>query len=544
MVYTSLSSKAGNYPYQLNIAHLYGNLMNTYGDNGNILMLKYVAEKLGAHVTVDIVSLHDDFDENHYDIAFFGGGQDFEQSIIADDLPAKKESIDNYIQNDGVVLAICGGFQLLGQYYVEASGRRIEGLGVMGHYTLNQTNNRFIGDIKIHNKDFDETYYGFENHQGRTFLSDDQKPLGQVVYGNGNNEEKVGEGVHYKNVFGSYFHGPILSRNANLAYRLVTTALKKKYGQDGTEQWLTTRQYEFTNTIDTDSKNYLNNLLTMGAKELKNISTTQGNIIVEVLDRKNMINKYTAAVIKRTIDYSKETRGTIFNKFSSFVSANQTPEAIEKNAAKSGYSLLEAKDVTTSQHYLAGIRSTRDALKWLFDAKEGAVSPMYECGNNGDNLLLVVCTKVHPIGYRGLDDAQVKELVKAEVMRDKKAEMLIAKANGVKSIAASKAKGAIVSTVNQVTFAAPVFVQATGASEPALSGAVYAAKVGAFSARPVKGMAGVYQFQVVNRTKNAAKFNEKEQEGKLIQKAMQYAGNFMNELYIKGNVVDNRYLFF
>ena len=89
-----------------------------------------------------------------------------------------------------------------------------------------------------------------------------------------------------------------------------------------------------------------------------------------------------------------------------------------------------------------------------------------------------------------------------------------------------------------------MFVQATGASEPALSGAVYAAKVGAFSARPVKGMAGVYQFQVVNRTKNAAKFNEKEQEGKLIQKAMQYAGNFMNELYIKGNVVDNRYLFF
>ncbi|SNJ09961.1 cobyric acid synthase [Streptococcus pneumoniae] len=93
MVYTSLSSKDGNYPYQLNIAHLYGNLMNTYGDNGNILMLKYVAEKLGAHVTVDIVSLHDDFDENHYDIAFFGGGQDFEQSIIADDYLLKKRAL-------------------------------------------------------------------------------------------------------------------------------------------------------------------------------------------------------------------------------------------------------------------------------------------------------------------------------------------------------------------------------------------------------------------------------------------------------------------
>lgn len=321
-------------------------------------------------------------------------------------------------------------------------------------------------------------------------------------------------------------------------------AVAKKYGQDGSEQWLTTRQYEYTNSIDNDSKTYLNNLLTMGAKELKNIQTTQGNIIVEVLDRKNMINKYTAAVIKRTIDYSSETRSKIFNKFSSFVSANQTPEAIEKNAARSGYRLQEAKDVTTSQHYLAGIRSTRDAMKWLFDAKEGSVSQMYECGNNGDNLLLVVCTKVHPIGYRGLDDPQVKEMVKAGVMRDKKAEQLIAKANGVKSIAAAKAKGAIVSTVNQVTFAAPVFVQTTGASEPALSGAVYAAKAGAFSSHPVKGMAGVYQFQVMNRTKNAAKFNDKEQEGKLIQKAMQYAGNFMNELYINGKVVDNRYLFF
>ena len=321
-------------------------------------------------------------------------------------------------------------------------------------------------------------------------------------------------------------------------------AVAKKYGQDGSEQWLTTRQYEYTNTIDNDSKTYLNNLLTMGAKELKNIQTTQGNIIVEVLDRKNMINKYTAAVIKRTIDYSSETRSKIFNKFSSFVSANQTPEAIEKNAARSGYRLQEAKDVTTSQHYLAGIRSTRDAMKWLFDAKEGSVSQMYECGNNGDNLLLVICTKIHPVGYRGLDDPQVKEMVKAEVMRDKKAEQLIAKANGVKSIAAAKAKGAIVSTVNQVTFAAPVFVQTTGASEPALSGAVYAAKAGAFSSHPVKGMAGVYQFQVMNRTKNAAKFNDKEQEGKLIQKAMQYAGNFMNELYINGKVVDNRYLFF
>ncbi|WP_313965538.1 lipid II isoglutaminyl synthase subunit GatD [uncultured Streptococcus sp.] len=233
MTYTSLQSPdQEDYQYELRIAHLYGNLMNTYGDNGNILMLKYVAEKLGAHVTVDIVSLKDRFDPVVYDIAFFGGGQDYEQTIVSEDLPDKKEDLERFIDDDGVVLAICGGFQLLGQYYIEASGKRIEGLGIMGHYTLNQENNRYIGDIKIHNEEFNETYYGFENHQGRTFLAEDEEPLGKVVYGNGNNKEDGGEGVHYKNVFGSYFHGPILSRNANLAYRLVTTALKKKYGQD------------------------------------------------------------------------------------------------------------------------------------------------------------------------------------------------------------------------------------------------------------------------------------------------------------------------
>lgn len=233
MVYTSLqSNQEQNYLYELNIAHLYGNLMNTYGDNGNILMLKYVAEKLKARVTIDIVSLNDAFDPNHYDIMFFGGGQDYEQAIISKDLPNKKEAIAEFIHNNKVVLAICGGFQLLGQYYIQANDVKIDGIGVMGHYTLNQKNNRFIGDIKIHNNEFNETYYGFENHQGRTFLSDDEKPLGHIVYGHGNNQEDGTEGVHYKNVYGSYFHGPILSRNANLAYRLVITALKNKYGND------------------------------------------------------------------------------------------------------------------------------------------------------------------------------------------------------------------------------------------------------------------------------------------------------------------------
>ena len=320
-------------------------------------------------------------------------------------------------------------------------------------------------------------------------------------------------------------------------------ALAKKYGQTGEKTWMTTRQYQMAPSMDKDTKDYINSLNTMGVNDIKNITLAQGNIILQVLNRKGMVTKYQAAVVKRTIDFSKETYRKAYNQFSSFVSANATADAVVKNAVKNGYRLQEAKDVTTSQHNLAGIRSTREALKWLFDAKEGSVSPLYECGDN-NHLLLVVLDHINPMGYRSLSDSQVKEMVKAEVIKDKKAEQILAKLNGVTSIAAAKAKGAVVTPVNQVTFASPVFLTATGASEPALSGAVAATAKGAFDKTPVKGNAGVYMFQVTGRTMRPVKFNAKETEMRLRQRAMQYAGNFMNQLYINGKVVDNRYLFF
>lgn len=319
--------------------------------------------------------------------------------------------------------------------------------------------------------------------------------------------------------------------------------LAKKYGQTGEKTWLTTAQYQQAPSMDADTKMYINTLNNLGVSETRNMKLGQGNVIIQVVDRRAMINKYTAAVIKKTIDFSKETYSAAYNKFSSFVSANQTPDKIAKNAKGSGYTVQEAKDITTSTHTLVGINDTRDALKWLFEAKEGEISPMYECGNN-DQLLLVVLDKIHPKGYRPYDDPQVKEMLKAEVMRDKKAEQLMAKAKDVKSVAAAKAKGATVAPVNQVTFSAPVFVMSTGVSEPALSGAVAATAKGQFSAKPVKGNAGVYVFQVTNRTTRPGKFDAKTEEEKARQKALQFAGNFMNELVIKAGVVDDRYLFF
>ncbi|OTN77700.1 CobB/CobQ-like glutamine amidotransferase [Enterococcus sp. 8G7_MSG3316] len=216
--------------YSLNVAHLYGNLLNTYGDNGNLLMLRYVAEKMGVSFNVEVVSIHEPFDAETFDLVFFGGGQDFEQLIVSKDIQSKKADLTRYIENDGVMLAICGGYQLLGHYYMGANGEKIEGIGALDHYTLSQDNNRFIGDIVIHNEVFDETYYGFENHNGRTFLGKGEKPLGKVIEGHGNNGEDQTEGVVYRNVFGSYFHGPLLARNEHLAERLIRTALSNRYG--------------------------------------------------------------------------------------------------------------------------------------------------------------------------------------------------------------------------------------------------------------------------------------------------------------------------
>lgn len=217
--------------YELNIAHLYGNLMNTYGDNGNLLMLQYVAKKLGITCYTEIISINEPFEENKYDLVFFGGGQDFEQLIVSKDIQEKKASLTNYIENDGVMLAICGGYQLLGHYYVGTNGKTIQGISALDHYTLNQENYRFIGNIVIHNEEFNETYYGFENHNGRTFLGEGERPLGKIIKGQGNNGEDKSEGVIYRNVYGSYFHGPILARNKTLAKRLIRLALEKRYGK-------------------------------------------------------------------------------------------------------------------------------------------------------------------------------------------------------------------------------------------------------------------------------------------------------------------------
>ena len=321
-------------------------------------------------------------------------------------------------------------------------------------------------------------------------------------------------------------------------------ALAKRYGQTGEKAWFTGQQYEMAPTMSVDNRTFVNALLNGEVNATQNLALTQGNVILQVLDKKAFTTKTTAAIIKKPIDFSKDTRSNAYNKFSEFVAKSSSVAELEKNASKSGYRVQSLNDLSTAEHYIGGIQGTHDALKWLFSAKQGEISPLYECGDN-DHLLVVALTAVHPQGYRPWDDAQVKEVLKREVMKDKKAEMLMAKLKGVNSIAAAQSKGAKVSTVNQITFSAPAFVQATGSVEPALSGAVAGTAAGKFSKAPVKGNAGVYVFQVVKKAmRTGSKYNEAMVMQQTAQMNMQLISNFMQDLILKANVVDNRYLFF
>ena len=320
-------------------------------------------------------------------------------------------------------------------------------------------------------------------------------------------------------------------------------ALAKKYGQTGAKQWMTTAQYENSTTVDADTKNYIETLNTTAVGQTKNLAFTQGNVIVQITDRRHNITKYVTAIVKHTIDFSKDTYSAAYNKFSQFVSESQTLEALEKNAAKYGFKVIEHKDLYNSEHYIAGIRSTRDAMKWVFESKENQLSPLYECGNN-DHLLVVALTKIHKVGYRDLED--VKDMLTPAIMRDKKFEMLSKKFTGIKNISDALSKGMAVDTVNQITFNSPAFIQSVGGIEPSLSGAVAATKQGEFSKSLVKGNAGAYLFQVLKKSERANALKDtKVIENQLRQQATQMVlSRVLDELYINSKVVDKRYLFF
>lgn len=319
-------------------------------------------------------------------------------------------------------------------------------------------------------------------------------------------------------------------------------AIAKNYNQTGESSWLTSRQYE-GQKLSTENVKYINAVTTLGVGSTTVVETAQGNVVVKVLNRKAFSDKYKVAAIKREVTFSKETYSKAFNNFSQFVAKNKTLKEIEANASKSGYTVLDRSDIYSSEHNVCGVGNTREIMRWLFnDAKKNDVSKLYECGTDNDHMMLIAVTSVNEAGYLPLE--KVKPMLKNEILNDKKAEKIIASLGNVKSVAdAKKQKGAVSDTIKHVTFSAPAFVMATSSSEPALSARVSMTAKGQF-AGPVKGNAGVFVFQVLDKQKAQEKFDAKTEEGMLTNMAARAASRFINDLYIKAKVVDKRYMFF
>ena len=333
--------------------------------------------------------------------------------------------------------------------------------------------------------------------------------------------------------------------------------MAKKYNQAGDSTWLVSNMYENAN-MDDDNLAFINKAQSMAVGEMTNIDFPQGNIILQVTDRKNMVTKYNAAVIKCPLNYSPETSKAEYNKFSKFIAENKTVEAMEKNAAKSGYTVQTLNGITTEDFFSMQYFSqpgmerhmmrwiSQDAKKWIFDeAKDGDISPLYTC-DNGNHLLVVAVTKSHEKGYFSFDD--VKDMLKAEVLRDKKADIILGKLKGAKSIDQVMAqKDAVADTAKSVTF------YADNQYDPVVLGTIGKAKLNQFVG-PLKGNGAVFAYQVINETKNAeAKYDEQQfmtnaarTHAGMALNSRQYYGESPVITYLKqkAKVSDSRYLFY
>ena len=313
--------------------------------------------------------------------------------------------------------------------------------------------------------------------------------------------------------------------------------LAKKYNQTGESNWLSARNYEGAN-LGNDDINFIKALLDAKVKDYNNLTIGQAQVILQVMSKTSVQKKYNVAVIKRPVEFSKETYNKAYNEFSQFVAQNSSLADIEKNAEESGYRLLERADFRSNEHMVGGVNNTREALRWIFGAEVGEVSPLYECGNN-DHMMVVALEKVNPVGYRDYND--VAPLLKAELLRDKKAEKIMA---GISDFAsAQNAKDAKTDTIKHISFAAPTFVSIIGGSEPVLSAVASKTEVNKTTA-PIKGSAAVYVMQVINKEKGTETFDSAAEEKNQSMMAGRYASSIINDLYKKGNVKDNRYLYF
>lgn len=218
---------------ELNICHLYPDVLNLYGDRGNIIAMQRRLQARGIAVSVHTCSIGEKLDASAHDLFFIGGGQDFEQEILLRDLAqGKAKEMINAVEEEKTFLAICGGYQMLGQYYKTWDGNQLDFIGAIDVHTIG-AKERMIGNymFKTDARSADTVVVGFENHSGKTYLGKNVQSMGRVLAGNGNNGEDGGEGARYKNVFATYSHGSLLPKNPVLCDFILETALTQKYGK-------------------------------------------------------------------------------------------------------------------------------------------------------------------------------------------------------------------------------------------------------------------------------------------------------------------------
>ena len=217
---------------ELKICHMYPDVLNLYGDRGNVICMTKRLRWRGIDASVTKLPIGDSRSLAGFDLVFIGGGQDFEQQVLLSDLHRGKDREIKAAVEDGVTfLTICGGYQMLGSYYETFDGKRCDFIGALDLCTKGSVK-RMIGNYKFQCSPSagGSVVVGFENHSGKTWLGSSLEPLGKVLSGFGNNGEDGSEGAHYKNVFGTYSHGPLLPKNPELCDLILKTALERKYG--------------------------------------------------------------------------------------------------------------------------------------------------------------------------------------------------------------------------------------------------------------------------------------------------------------------------
>jgi CobQ-like glutamine amidotransferase family enzyme len=204
---------------------MFPKLLNLYGDHGNIITLEYYASQLGLNPILHEIDDVNNIDWDNVDFMLIGGGSDREQALVTEQLGLIKDKIKEEMEKGLPILAVCGGYQFLGNYYQATNGEKLAGLGILDFYTVGQTQKRMIGNALVQTQDFGELI-GFVNHAGETFH--DLSPLGEATSGYGNNLTSSIEGIYYKNMIGTYLHGPLLPKNPQLTLFFIKTFMKRK----------------------------------------------------------------------------------------------------------------------------------------------------------------------------------------------------------------------------------------------------------------------------------------------------------------------------